>query len=124
MGLVRKIPKAPKRSSRWRSQAHCNHVRSHECVGCGSQTGIVAAHVRKGSHTGIGEKPHDWLTVPLCDGIQVNIDGQLGCHNRQHMAGEDTFWKGVGKDPFAIIAELIASSPKRAEIERERAARA
>jgi hypothetical protein len=27
--LPARIPKKPKRSTRWRSQAHCNFVRSH-----------------------------------------------------------------------------------------------
>jgi hypothetical protein len=122
MNLIRKIPTKAKRSSRWRSIAHCNHVRLHECVGCGSHTSIVAAHVRLGSHTGLSQKPHDWLTVPLCDGPEANIDSQLGCHNRQHIVGEATFWRNIGKDPAPIIEALIDTSPKRVEIRAERAA--
>jgi hypothetical protein len=117
MGLIRKIPRPAKRSSRWRCKAHENHVKSHECVSCTSQADIEGAHVRIGSHTGMGQKPHDWLMVPLC----------VRCHRTlpaaQHNDGEVTFWRKLGKDPFAIIEELIATSPKRAEIMIERASR-
>lgn len=36
VGLPRRIPRPAKRSTRWRSQAHLNFVRSHECCipGC------------------------------------------------------------------------------------------
>src|SRR5574343_1898488 len=114
MGLIRKIPRPAKRSSRWRSQAHERHVRSHECVACTSQVDIEAAHVRLGSHTGMSQKPHDWLLVPLC----------AVCHRTgpqsQHKVGEATFWQIVGKDPFLVIDALIRTSPKRSEIYMER----
>lgn len=113
MNLIRKIPRSPKRSSRWRNRAHENHVRSHECVSCTSQADIEGAHVRLGSHTGMGQKPNDWLMVPLCH----------QCHTHQHLVGEASFWVEVGKDPYAVIEALIRTSPKRAEIEAERAAR-
>lgn len=113
MGLIRKIPRAPKRSSRWRNRAHENHVKSHECVSCTSQADIEGAHVRLGSHTGMGQKPHDWLMVPLCH----------PCHVHQHYVGEASFWVEVGKDPYAVIEALIRTSPKRSEIEAERMAR-
>ncbi len=113
MNLIRKIPRAAKRSSRWRSRAHESHVRSHECVACTSQAEIEGAHVRIGSHTGIGQKPHDWLMVPLC----------RNCHRHQHAVGEMSFWVEAGKDPQKIIQALIATSPKRAEIQAEMAGR-
>lgn len=117
MSLIRKIPRAAKRSSRWRSKAHENHVKSHECVACTSEADIEGAHVRIGSHTGLGQKPHDWLMVPLC----------ARCHRTaglsQHNDGELSFWRKLGKDPFAIIEALIKTSPKKAEIMQERASR-
>jgi hypothetical protein len=70
----------------------------------------------------MGQKPDDWRTVPLCAGPHSNIDEQLGCHNRQHIVGEQTFWKG--RDVEALIAEFVKASPRRAQIEqimRERA---
>lgn len=109
--LIRKIAKAPKRSSRFRSQKHLNHVRSHACVVCDAEAPIEAAHVRLGSDGGMGSKPSDFYAVPLCGGA-------TGCHQRQHTVGERTFWQG--RDPQAIMGELIRTSPARREIEAHR----
>lgn len=100
----RKIPKQPKRSSRWRSQAHAKHVRGHSCCACDSTANIEFAHVRKGSGAGMGQKPDDWHAVGLC----------ASCHRRQHEVGEDTFWQG--KDLPALIDFYCRSSPRAAEI--------
>ena len=104
----RKLPKAQKRSSRWRSQAHCNHVRSHACSMCGSTTAIEVAHVRIGSGAGMGQRPHDWATCSLCK----------ECHARQHSVGERTFWQG--RDVEAILEFFVRTSPKKGEIEAKR----
>ena len=106
--LPQRIPKKRMRASRWRSQAHCSFVRSHACSKCGAVAPIEAAHVRLGSHTGMGQKPDDWRTVSLC----------RDCHTRQHMIGERPFWKG--RDIEQLIEEFIAASPKRSEIDRIR----
>jgi hypothetical protein len=107
--LPRRIPKPPKRASRWRSQAHCNFVRSHECCvpGCSGRP-IEVAHVRLGSGAGVGQKPDDWRTVSLCQAH----------HAQQHRLGEATFWRGVADDPERLIAEFIKASPRRHEIEQ------
>lgn len=107
--LPPRIPKKAKRASRWRSQAHCNFVRSHSCSwnGCDGRP-IEVAHVRNGSGAGIGQKPDDWRTVSLC----------AFHHAQQHRVGERTFWKGIAVE--ALIAAFIKASPKRAEIERVR----
>ncbi len=89
-------------------------VRKHACSMCGSDVHIQAAHVRNGSGAGMGQKPDDWRAVSLCAG--GNHEG--GCHRRQHQIGEETFWKG--RDVEALIAEFIAASPKRREIEQVR----
>jgi hypothetical protein len=117
--LPQRIPKPKKRASRWRSQAHCNFVRSHGC--CVPQCGdlpIEVAHVRMGSGAGTGQKPDDWRTVSLC----------RHHHAEQHRIGEETFWRRsygpTGGGVEALIAEFIKASPKRHEIEaiqRERA---
>jgi hypothetical protein len=110
LNLIRKIPRAPKRSGRWRSQAHCNHVRSHACVNCSSMSAIEVAHVRIGSGAGMGQKPDDWRTVSLC----------RDCHTTQHSNGEASFWSAyklaTGADVETLIEAFIASSPRRAEI--------
>lgn len=103
----RKLAKAAKRASRWRSPAHCNHVRSHGCSipNC-TATPIEIAHVRRGSGTGLGQRPDDFRTVSLC----------AEHHRRQHNMGEATFWRGY--DVEALVADFIRTSPKRVEIER------
>ena len=113
--LPRRIPKKTKRASRWRSQAHCSFVRSHECCvpGCDGRP-IEVAHVRTGSGAGIGQKPDDWNTVSLCQHH----------HAEQHRLGEGTFWQRVAwRDPEALIEEFIKASPKRAEINAIRSTR-
>jgi hypothetical protein len=108
-----RIPKKPKRETRWRSQAHCNFVRSHACCGCGSTAAIEVAHVRLGSHTGLGQKPDDWRTVSLCH----------ECHLQQHRVGEATFW-ATRADPATLIEAFCKASPRAAEIRRHRLERA
>lgn len=108
--LPARLPKQQKRASRWRSQAHCNFIRSFACTKCGSTSGTEVAHVRLGSGAGLGQKPDDWRTLSLCGGPD-------GCHALQHRIGERTFWKGI--DVEAAIAAFIKASPKRREIEQE-----
>jgi hypothetical protein len=127
MALPRRIPKERKRSDRWRSPAHCTWIRGFACCNCGSTTNVIVAHVRIGSHTALGAKPDDWRTVPLCDGPWSGIDGQPGCHNRQHDIGERTFWNDYagakGQTIDQLLDELAKASPRAAEIrniQRER----
>lgn len=119
--LPQRIPKPRKRATRWRSIAHCNHVRGFACAMCGSTTNVIAAHVKMGAHSGVGQKGDDWLTAPLCDGPFSNFEGKLGCHNRQHLIGERTFWdqyeKVHGQSVEKLLGELCGASPKRHEIE-------
>lgn len=114
-----KLPKAKKRTGRWRSPAHRKHVRDHACASCGSSVNMQFAHLRLGSGAGMGEKPDDWFGTGLCK----------ECHDRQHIKGEATFWaeyeKAKGHDVHALIAFYVRTSPKRQEIEalrRERMA--
>lgn len=112
--LPARIPKPPKRSSRWRSQAYSAYIRGYSCAVCGSTTNIEAAHVRMGSGAGVGQKPDDWRMVPLCGGPD-------GCHATQHRIGERSFWDG--RDVEALIRALIQAYPKRgaiADAQRER----
>ena len=109
--LPKRIPKPPKRASRWRSQAHCNYVRSHACSVCGSVVAIEVAHVRLGSGAGMAQKPHDWSTVSLCK----------ECHQRQHSVGERTFWDNYQIDPVELAEAFAKASPKAAEIRARKA---
>lgn len=108
--LPRRIPKPPKRSTRWRSQAHCNFVRGHACCACGSTAAIEVAHVRKGTGAGIGQKPHDYWTISLCH----------DCHSTQHRIGEDSFEKLASINMKALAEEFAKESPRRSEIREAR----
>lgn len=103
--LPPRLPQKAKRASRWRSQAHCNHVRKHACSKCLGTSGIEVAHLRRGSGAGMGQKPDDFRTLSLCS----------SCHREQHTVGEDTFWKG--QDPESIVQAFNFTSPKRHEIQ-------
>ena len=106
--LPRRIPKQPKRASRWKSIAHRDWIRGFTCCVCGSATGMEVAHVRLGSGAGMGQNPDDWRTVPLCK----------ACHDRQHTTGEETFWKG--RDIEALIDEFCKASPRAVQIREAR----
>ena len=111
-------PQKPKRSKRWRSQAHLNWIRGFQCAMHGFSTkcdgATEAAHVRIGSGAGMGQKPDDWRAVPLCK----------NCHQQQHQTGEHTFWRtyqdATGLTVEILIAALCRRSPKAAEISVER----
>ena len=114
--LPPRIPKKAKRSSRWKSTAHRDFVRSHACCKCGSTVAIEFAHVRLGSGAGIGQKPDDWRGVSLCH------DCHTGNGKPQHNIGERSFWRGI--DLEGLIAAFIKESPRRAQIEQEMRERA
>ncbi len=82
-----------------RDDRYLNAVRAKDCCACGRFGPSQAAHVRIGNGGGIGLKPSDYFTVPLC----------AWCHSNQHSYGEKTFWKRAGKDPDVIIAGLLMS---------------
>ena len=115
MTLPPRIPKKPKRETRWRSQAHLNFIRSFACAMCGSTVKVEAAHVRLGSGAGLGQKPHDYYAVPLCGNK---------CHREQHNWGERTFWDAYAVCHRQTVEQLIeafcAASPKASEIRRVR----
>ena len=112
--LPRRIPKQKQQSLRWRSQAHCSFVRSHECCvpGCTARP-IEVAHVRRGSDAGMGRKPSDYFTVSLCG-------GPAGHHAEQHRLGEQSFEQRYAIDLLALAQEFAEASPKAAEIRRVR----
>lgn len=115
MALPPRIPKKPKRSSRWRSQAHLKFIRLFACAMCGSTEKVEAAHVRIGSGAGMGQKPSDWRAVPLCGNK---------CHREQHSWGEQSFWDAYAVTKGQTVEDLIDAfcreSPKAAEIKAVR----
>ena len=115
MALPKRIPKKRNRSLRWRSPAHCNFVRSHECsiLGCQGRP-IEVAHVRRGSDAGMGRKPSDWHTVSLCQEH----------HAEQHRVGEESFEARYRVNLSRIADEFAGASPKALEIKLEKSVRA
>jgi hypothetical protein len=61
---------------------HLSFVKRLPCTKCFKAAPSDAAHVRTGNDGGIGIKPSDNCTVPLC----------RACHSEQHDNGERTFW--------------------------------
>lgn len=106
--LPQRIPKKARRSSQWRRPAYRAFVRGFACCNCGSMAGVQCAHVRWKSGAGMSEKPHDFLTVPLC----------ADCHTgEQHTKlGEPEFWaryaKRTGQTVFQLMQELNDADPK------------
>jgi len=128
MALPQRKQKDDAPEKRWRGPAHTGWMtKTFACAMCGSVTNVVAAHVRKGSGAGMGQKPDDFRTVPLCDGPFANVHGEIGCHTRQHNVGEDTFWQEYrdqhGQTVDELMASLCKASPKAADIARVMALR-
>lgn len=89
-----------------RYEEHKRFIRSLPCIICYDDTSTECAHVRMRDPraakkiTGIGIKPRDCWTVPLC--------GQH--HRQQHEIGEANFWYWAGIDPiFKAMALWINS---------------
>lgn len=64
---------------------YLDFIHSLPCCVCRARPPSQAAHIRTGTGGGMGLKPHDKWTVPLCD----------TCHKIQHNIGEKSFWKDV-----------------------------
>ncbi len=82
-------------------------VRQLPCLKCGSEPS-EAAHVRFasaafGKASGLGRKPDDRHSVPLCS----------GCHrldrDAQHNRGEREFWDSIGINPLITAEKLYAA---------------
>jgi hypothetical protein len=100
---VTAFPKTSSRSApaddEMRDDAHKAFIRLLPCCGCGRAAPSIPAHLRLGTDGGMGMKPSDCFTTPLCD----------PCHSRfQHQRGERTFWQVVGIDPKQLAAALFA----------------
>jgi hypothetical protein len=78
-----------RRRPRAQSREHLAFVRSLPCLICGSRKNVQAAHIRASARqygkreTGMGEKPADHWTIPLC----------THCHADQHKGNELHFWR-------------------------------
>lgn len=91
--LLEELTPNPKPQKPARDRAYLNFVRSGECLACETSERSQAAHVRMGHKGGMGQKPSDYRTLPLCH----------RCHSRQHQIGEESFWAELGKNPLFLI---------------------
>lgn len=83
----------------WRSPVYLKWVRERPCVRCEAPPPSEAAHVRMGNGGGMGLKPSDYRTVPLCH----------TCHALQHQIGERAFWwQAPNSGPHNLIAAQLA----------------
>lgn len=93
-----------------RNENHLKFIRSLPCCSCNAISNIQAAHIRKGvpkeDKGGMGLKPSDKWTVPLC----------AECHNLQHTVGEISFWGNI--DLALRLAEFLFISDRRDAIHR------
>jgi hypothetical protein len=94
------------RQPRQKNDGHLQYIRTLPCAICGDDTTVEAAHIRMKDPsigkpmTGIGTKPHDKFTLPLC-----------GLHHRdQHLNGEHEWWETVGIDPVKLALALYSVS--------------
>ena len=98
------------RRPRHRSGLHLKWIRTLPCAICGKQGGIHAAHLRAASPlhgklaTGIGQKPDDSWTAPLC------AEHHIFDEAAQHQDQELQFWKRHGIDPFVLALALWRAS--------------
>ena len=76
-----------------RSPRYLNWIRSHNCVVTQTQTDIQAHHVRLFGDGGVGLKPSDFRTVPLC----------AAQHAALHNMGEKSFWKANDIDIEMLV---------------------
>ena len=93
------------RTARRHDNTHLDFVRGLQCCVCGDNTATEAAHIRYSDsrigkvNPGVGQKPHDCYTVPLC-----------GRHHRdQHQFNERIWWDGKA-DPVLIALALFSVS--------------
>src|SRR5689334_4664962 len=81
--------------SRRRGQ-HLTFIRQLPCIACGRAAPSEPAHVRTGTDGGVGMKPRDRYTVPLC----------TACHAKQHRLGQLSFWSALSIDPLNVAFRL------------------
>jgi hypothetical protein len=90
------------RNPRQHHDGHLGFIRGLPCLVCLDNTATEAAHIRMTDlraakkNPGLGAKPHDWWTVPLCN----------RCHREQHEMSESEFWDTKMIDPIFVAMAL------------------
>lgn len=94
------------KQGRERDNAHLAFIRRLPCAVCGIEDRSDAAHIRYGdlsrgkAPAGMGMKPDDKWTVPLC----------RPCHEVQHGQNERAYWAKREADPLSIAEQLYEHS--------------
>lgn len=95
------------KNPRVKNDAHLAFIRTLPCVCCLNNIETQAAHIRFSDarvckdNAGIGAKPSDCWTVPLC-GTH---------HTQQHNVGDErAFWESYGIDPINLAMALYCNS--------------
>jgi hypothetical protein len=97
------------RQPRKKENGHLAFIRGLPCCVCGDNTSTEAAHVRYPCRrfakpkVGMGEKPDDKWTVPLCGDCHLGPGGQ-------HKSNEYYWWSMRGIDPLPLALALYAHS--------------
>lgn len=97
------------RTPRAHAKAHLDWVRGLPCCICGNNIQTEAAHIRMScewagkGETGLGRRPSDHFTVPLCSDCHRGPKGQ-------HSMNEREWWTQRGKDPVCIALALWAAT--------------
>ena len=115
------------RSPRQIDKLYLETVRRLPCVICGfwdEEYPCHAAHIRYADDhackpiTGMGQKPDDRWTLPLCP----DRFDHKGCHMRQHSYGDErAWWREQRLDPIRICQELwdaYNAGPTKGRLER------
>jgi len=90
-----------------RRPKHLEAIRQLPCLVC-LRRPVEAAHLRMGSlehgkrSAGLGRKPDDRWTVPLC----------VEHHRSQHGRGERIWWERHRIDPIPVAIALFGASPR------------
>lgn len=97
---------AGQRQPRIKDPAYLAFIRKQPCCVCGKPAPSHAAHVRAGypeagwRATGMGEKPDDRRTLPLC--AADHLDGPYA----QHRTNERAWWEAQGIYPPGLAKRL------------------
>jgi hypothetical protein len=94
--IAKDIPRSNRKPNPRRQAEHLAFIRMLPCIACGRSAPSQAAHVRSGTDGGVGLKPHDKFSTPMC----------AACHAKQHKVGELTFWSALGIDPLDTAYRL------------------
>lgn len=98
--IARDLPQPQRAPNPKRNAGHLSYIRTLPCCVCGKRAPSEAAHIRAGTDGGMGVKPSDRFTVPLCPAD----------HRDQHQRGESAFWSGCGIDPTGLAEHLWTKS--------------